>query len=144
MPIDSAFPFRNSDATPVGPDMDASPWAPPILDPLSRIANYSERQREKNAPTVIDLTAGSGNAIDGQQVNVYRLRVIGLLISASAATTLVFTAGGRSYTFYVAAGMEPLIHFPIEIDGGTDISVNLTGAAANYSFYIFGYTEGAV
>ena len=146
--IDSEVAGENSDTMPIGPDLDAKPWFAPISDPLSRIAEYSERQREKNPPIWIEISPDAGLAgstltsvtLTGSHP---RLRVIGVLFtSTTAATRLQFFIGGRYFFFNCPANDTKWVPLPIEIDRGIDLTVNkISVADSNWDFYLFAYTE---
>lgn len=114
-----------------------------VIMHLKRIANFSERQREKVAPDVIDLSPSSGT----QTVNTYTtktaLRIMGIFLSGAAGDKLLFKNGTRTWPIY-SAGNPIFFPFPITIQMGIDLSVQdvTSPAAVNWSFIVFGYAEG--
>jgi hypothetical protein len=115
-----------------------------VADLLETIKNYSERQREKNSPTIIDLSPSSGTPI-GQTFSTYsRLRIIGFLLTGGAGDQFQLSFGARHFHFYNVTGAPVFITFPYEIDRGIDINMtDLTAGVAGlaWSCYLFGYTE---
>lgn len=136
----------NSDTKPIIPDLDSGPWYQPMIDGISRIANYSERQREKAAPGLLDLSpAGSAGVIPVYSAHVrMRVRNIVLTSAAVAVITLIIGGGagggGTRYRFNVAVGTTSL-DFPIEIDRGTDVTLVQAGDLTTWTCYLFYYPE---
>lgn len=109
---------------------------------LRQMLNNSERSREKQAPTVVDLSPTSGSPISNTWSTKTRLRVIGFAISGAAGDQIALNIGTFKYRFY--AGTNPTwVPFPIEIDVGIDLSAqDLTNPGATaWSLYVIGYTE---
>ena len=131
----------NSDTKPIGidpndrngPDLPISP----VAEGIQRIADHSERQREKDAPTIVDFT-NSKTTISFHT----RLRVIEFIFSCSTAGDHVSVAfGGRVWDFLLAVGTT-VVPFPAEIDRGIDITfTNVTSADHTTYFYLVAYTE---
>lgn len=123
---------------PVGPDafpgpLDNDPISRTVIGLLERIANYSERQREKDAPDVIQL-----NAATPTYVTKTGLRVSSLAISCNPTTDNIrISVGLRQYNFFSAGWFL----FPIDITNGIDLTVAdiTTPANANFNVFIFGY-----
>jgi hypothetical protein len=130
---------KDSQTKPVGPDLDEQPWYGKMTTGIDRIANHSERQREQPAPGVLDLSP-AGGAVVIKQSHV-QMRVIGFIITSVAAEQFTLQIGGIPYTFYVVAGMEPMINFPITIDRGKDITVTNVAGHVTFSCYLFYYPE---
>jgi hypothetical protein len=110
----------------------------PMAESLSRIADRAERAREKNPPSVLDLTPING-AIPTIATHV-RMRVIEIVLSSCVVDVLVLMVGGIQYVFNVDVGLN-CFPFPIEIDRGVDCTlVSVAGSVCN-SCYIFYYSE---
>lgn len=131
----------NSDTKPIGVDPNDRITQPPptesVPEAISRIANYSERQREKNAPIIIDFTT-----LKATQSFHTKLRVIEFIFSASVAADHVTVAfGGRVWDFLLAVGTT-VVPFPAEIDRGIDVTfTNVTSVDHTTYLYIVAYTE---
>jgi hypothetical protein len=127
----------NSDTQPVGTQVPNEPWFAPGQRSLERIANYSERQREKDAPMFVDFS-NAKNTISFHT----RLRIIEIIFSCSTAGDHVTVAfGGRVFDFLLAVGCTP-VPFPYEADMGIDITfTNVTSADHATYAYIVAYTE---
>lgn len=128
----------NSDTQELPTQIPNEPWFAPGQRTLQRIADHSERQREKDAPTVVDFS----NAKPGPIAFHTRLRVIEFVFCGSTAGDHVTVAiGGRVFDFLIDLGLEA-IPFPIEIDRGIDILfTNVTSPDHATYFYIIAYTE---
>lgn len=127
----------NSNTAPISPDPDAKPWFDPIVAPLDRIAEYSERAREKNAPIIIDFTT-----LKNTQSFHTRLRMIGFVFCADTAADHVRVSfGGRPFDFLLDVGTTEVV-FPYEVDRGIDIVfANITNPDHTSYMYIIAYTE---
>ena len=136
----------NSTTKPVTPDPDASPWYQPMIDGISRIANYSERAREGKAPGLLDLSpAGSAGVIPVISTHV-RMRVHNIIITSAAVAVITLIVGGSAggggnrYRFNVAIGTTNL-DFPIEIDRGVDVTLVQAGDLTTWTCFLFYYPE---
>lgn len=114
-----------------------------VVKLLQRIANYSERQREKAAPDAIDLSPTSGSAIASVYQTKTALRVIGMLFSYTTATEFYsLQVGSRGYPFKAGTSGDPIwIPFPIDVARGIDLSIiNVTTpGAVNWRAIVFAY-----
>ena len=133
---------RNSDERPIMPDPDARPWYEPMTDGISRIANFSERQREQNPPDIIKIDKTAGLPVTNRYTTHQRLRIISLIISSeTAADHYSIAFGGRTFDFYAAVGTQT-IPFAYEVDRGIDIvTTDITSVDHNYAIYLVAYTE---
>lgn len=131
----------NSDSQPIGMDPNdrITPNLPisPVSESLSRIADYSERQREKNPPTIVDFS-NTKTTIAFHN----RLRIIELIFCATnAADHVSFSFGGRVFDFILALGTN-VVPFAYEADLGVDITfTNVTSPDHPTYAYIIAYTE---
>ena len=130
----------NSDSTPISVDPNdrIGPYLPasPIADGINRIANYSERQREKNAPTIVDLTNYKTTVAFHT-----RLRIIQFVFSCASADHVTIAFGGRVFDFFLNIGTT-IVPFAYEADLGVDITfANITSADHATYCYIIAYTE---
>ena len=132
----------NSDSDPIASTSladreEAHDLVNPMAESLSRIADRSERQREKNAPIIIDFST-----LKTTQVFHTRLRMIGFVFCASVAADHVsFSFGGRTFDFLLDVGTTP-VTFPYEVDRGIDIVfANVTSPDHTTYAYIIAYTE---
>jgi len=115
---------------------------------ISRLADYSNRQREKEAPTNIDLGPlsgqnNAGTAGGATYVTTQRFRVTDILIGGGAAgDNIRLMIGSRPYNFF-GTGTMAFVPFPIQIDRGIDINVRDVTTPANvaWTFMLFGYPE---
>ena len=132
----------NSDSKPIGidPNDRITPSLPisPVSESLTRIADYSERQREKNPPTIVDFNNFPKTTIAFHN----RLRVIEFIFCASVAADHVSMAfGGRVFDFILALGTN-IVPFAYEADLGVDITfTNVTSPDHLTYAYIIAYTE---
>jgi hypothetical protein len=131
----------NEDA-PIGIDPNdrnetfGEPPANPIAESLQRIADFSERQREKVAPTIIDLTNSKV-----QFVTWIKLRFIEFIFSCATADHVSVSFGGRVFDFFLAAGTTT-VPFAYESDRGVDIVfANITSADHATYCYIIAYPQ---
>jgi hypothetical protein len=130
-----------SDTKPIGIDPNDRINPPPPINPIAegiqRISDHSERQREKDAPTIEDFS-------NSKTVKAFhtRLRVIEFIFCCSTAGDHVTVAfGGRIWDFLLAVGTT-VVPFPAEIDRGIDITfANVTSADHLTYFYLVAYTE---
>jgi len=137
-----------SDTKPIGidPNDQNGPNLPTesVPDTLTRIANYSERQREKNPPTFIELDLAAGYTGTTTTSAFFstntRLRVVEIILTTATATMFTISFGGRSFNFQMGVGVVS-IPFPITIDRGVDIRITRAAAAADWNCYIVAYTE---
>src|ERR1035437_4880939 len=111
----------NSDSQPIGMDPNdrITPNLPisPVSESLSRIADYSERQREKNPPTIVDFS-NTKTTIAFHN----RLRVVEFIFCATTAADAVsMSFGGRVFNFILDVGTT-IIPFAYEADLGVDIT----------------------
>src|ERR1035437_6387768 len=119
----------DSETTPIGIDANdrnetfGGPPTNPIAESLQRIADFSERQREKAAPTIIDLT----NSKTGH-VTWIKLRFIEFIFSCATADHVsVFFVS--SFFYFSLPPVTPFIPFAYESDRGIEItSTNVTSA----------------
>lgn len=134
---------RDSETSPVG-GMDANdrnetfgePPTNPIAESLQRIADFSERQREKYAPTIIDLR----NDKTVFQSHV-KLRFIEFIFSCATADHVSVAFGTRTFDFFLAAGVTS-VPFAYEADRGIDITfANVTSVDHVTYCYIIAYPE---
>lgn len=130
-----------SDTKPIGTD-DANdritppPPINPIAEGIQRIADYSERQREKHAPTIIDLTNSKVGYVTHQ-----RHRIIEFIFSCASADHVSITFGSRVFDFLLGIGVTT-VPFAYEADRGVDIVfANVTSADHLTYCYIIAYTE---
>lgn len=132
----------NSDSGPIGidPNDRITPDLPisPVSESLSRIADYSERQREKNPPTIIDFNNFPKTTIAFHN----RLRIIEFIFCGSVAADHVsFSFGGRVFDFVIDVGTT-IVPFAYEADLGIDITfTNVTSPDHLTYAYIIAYTE---
>lgn len=107
---------------------------------LKELVNYSDRQRERKSPEVIDLSPASGSVVSRTYSTKTRLRVEGVLISGATGDQIRISVGQRPYNFFGVSGYIP---FPIYIDSGIDLTAAdiTTPAAVAWSCYVIGYTE---
>lgn len=136
----------NSNTQDIGPDLDEKPWFAPIENSLDRIANYSERQREKYAPEIVEFGEGDGKGgtliLRNPYATYQRLRIIGILMRTVTAGVWVLSFQGRSFRFSMAANTTTYVVFPYEVDRGVDIVVSrTTGAEGTWNLYLFAYSE---
>jgi hypothetical protein len=122
----------------IGPELTEAPWYKGMTSSLESIAHYSERARE-SSPGMLDLTPVGGVAVTKQSHVQYR--VLGLIITDNSNDVLQLTIAGNVYTFYVIAGLSPMILFPITIARGQDISIASTGVDTSFSCFLFYYSE---
>ena len=110
----------------------------PIAESLTRIADYSERQREKNAPTLIQLSNTNTTIVTWQ-----RLRFEHFLITCATGDHISLTVGTRVYDFFMGPVSGTIyVPFPIEVDRGVDLTFTNVTASGHVSYiYIFAYTE---
>jgi len=108
----------------------------PIAESLQRIADFSERQREKAAPTIVDLTNSKT-----QFVTWIKLRFIEIIFSCATADHVSVSFGGRVFDFFLAAGTT-VVPFAYESDRGVDIFfANITSADHLTYCYIIAYAQ---
>src|ERR1035437_3038955 len=94
----------DSETTPIGIDANdrnetfGGPPTNPIAESLQRIADFSERQREKVAPTIVDLTNSKTGYVTWQ-----KLRFIEFIFSCATADHVSVSFGGRVFDFFLAA-----------------------------------------
>jgi hypothetical protein len=120
-----------------------------LLVEFRRFSQYSERQREKAAPTVVDLSPSSGAQVANTYSTKTKLRLQGVLLSGGATVAGVgdrfnLRAGTLNYVFFAdGAGSSLYIPFPIEVDRGIDLSMNniTTPASTAWSCYVIAYPE---
>jgi hypothetical protein len=132
----------NSDSDPIASTSladreEAHDLVNPMAESLSRIADRSERSREKNPPIIIDFTNSKTT-----QVFHVRLRMVGFIFSCSNAGDHVSVSfGGRVFDFLLAVGTTEVL-FPYEVDRGIDIVfANVTSANNLTYMYLIAYTE---
>jgi hypothetical protein len=112
------------------------PPANPIAESMQRIADFSERQREKNAPTIIDLRNDKTGF-----VSHVRLRFIEFIFSCATADHVSVSFSTRTFDFFLAAGVT-IVPFAYEADRGVDITfANITSADHVTYCYLVAYTE---
>src|ERR1035437_3534089 len=128
----------NSSSLPLPTSGPTEPWFVKGQDLLQRIADYSERQREKDAPTIIDFN----NFPKTMQSFHTRLRIIEFIFCGSTAADHVsFSFGGRVFDFVIAVGTT-IVPFAYEADMGIDITfTNVTSPDHLTYAYIIAYTE---
>ena len=114
-----------------------------VIELLGRIANFSERQREKVAPDIIDLSPSVGNPIASTFTTKVRMRVDGMLVSGGTGDKFQFSVGTRKFYLFLS-GNPTFFRFPYTIQEGNDIAVaDLTNpASVGWSWFIFAYPEG--
>jgi hypothetical protein len=127
-----------SDTKPLLTPVPNEPWFVRGQDFLQRIADYSERQREKDPPTIIDFN----NFPKTTQAFHTRLRIIEFIFCGSTAADHVsFSFGGRVFDFVIAVGTT-IVPFAYEADLGIDITfTNVTSPDHLTYAYIIAYTE---
>jgi len=109
-----------------------------IANTLKRIEKNPERSREKQPPTVINLSPG-------QLVSSYptktKLRVETVIITGASGDRIQLRIGTFSYDFWSNGAIS--LSFPIEIDAGVDLTaVDITNpGAVAWSFFVIAYTE---
>lgn len=109
-----------------------------ILSLIQRIANYSERQREKAPPTIIELSNLSGSQSARTYTASTPLRVQGVLITSNPTTdNIQLLVGLRKFNFF-SPGYYP---FPIEVQAGVDLSAAdiTTPASTAFVVYVIAY-----
>jgi hypothetical protein len=113
-----------------------------ILEELKNIAKYSDRQREKEAPTIIDLSPDSGTPIPNQFATTAAFRIDGVLFEGAMGDKFRLSFGGRNFTLF-GANVPIYFKFPYTIQRGVDIKcADITSPAATaWSCYIFAYPE---
>ena len=128
----------NSTSQPLLTPVPNEPWFVRGQDFLQRIADYSERQREKDPPTIIDFN----NFPKTTQSFHTRLRVIEFIFcGATAGDHVSFSFGGRVFDFVIDVGTT-IIPFAYEADMGIDITfTNVTSPDHLTYAYIIAYTE---
>ncbi len=114
-----------------------------LLDAINNIKNYSERQREKASPTIIDLSPSSGTPIPNTFQTTVRYRIIGMAFSGGQGDEFRLAFGGRHFHFFNITGGPGYIPFPVEVDRGVDITMmDITNpASTSWSCYLYGYPE---
>lgn len=113
-----------------------------MIELLERLTNYSERQREKAAPTIIDLSPTAGGQVTSGYVTTERLRIEGIFISGGGTDKLQIKFGSRPFVFF-ANNLPYYFPFPYTVDRGTDILMSdiTNPGAATWTGYIFAYSE---
>lgn len=138
-----------SDLGPIGADPYMEPVSYQTMQRLStieehlyRLANFTERAREKEAPTLIDLSPASGQATARTFQTTTKLRVLGIVLGGAAGDNLRLSIGQRPYNFFNVTGALIYIPFPIEIARGLDMTVAdiTTPASLSWNFQIIAYT----
>src|ERR1035437_9568928 len=126
-----------SDTQPLLTPVPNEPWFVRGQDYLQRIADYSERQREKNPPTIIDFSNTKATIAFHN-----RLRIVEFIFCATnAADHVSFSFGGRVFDFILALGTN-VVPFAYEADLGVDITfTNVTSPDHPTYAYIIAYTE---
>jgi hypothetical protein len=149
---DNDIPSRNSDekaltsSSPADRVGIAGPTNP-IAESTQRTADFSERQREKFAPEIIDMSPSqpyySSTALASSFVTHVKYRVTYLVMTGAAGDRIDVSFSGRRFSFYNVTGAVAPIPFPYEIDRGTDIVVRdfTTPASVAWTFMIYGYPE---
>jgi hypothetical protein len=115
-----------------------------LLVEFRRFSQYSERQREKVAPTVIDLSPTSGTQIANTYATKTKLRLKGFLFTGGSGDQFQLRVGTYNYNLWApTAGNMPFVDFPIEVDRGIDLSMNdITNPSSKaWSCYVVGYPE---
>lgn len=115
-----------------------------LLVEFRRFSQYSERQREKAAPTVVDLSPTSGSQVANTYSTKTKLRLKGFLLTGGAGDKFFLTVGTYNYVIYApTGGTMPFVDFPIEVDRGVDLSMrDITNPGATaWSCYVLGYAE---
>lgn len=114
---------------------------------IDRIANFSERQRTKEAPALLDMGPLAGRLVQGGNNTLWqstqRFRVTNIIYGGGVAgDELRLSVGVTSYHIYTS-GNTVNLEIPITIDRGMDISVIDFTTPANrlWTFMIFGYSE---
>lgn len=112
-----------------------------IINYLYQLVNYSERQREKQAPTVVDLSPSSGYQVTRTYNTKTKLRVSGIVISGGSGDKIQMNIGSVPYIFYSGNAGPQFFQFPIEIAQGIDLSAaDVTNpSSVAWSFYIIAY-----
>jgi hypothetical protein len=113
-----------------------------ILEELKRFTQFSERQREKGAPTIIDLSPDSGTPIANTFATTTAFRIVGMLLSGGTGDKFRLSFGGRNFTLFGSA-VPVYFTFPYTIQRGVDIKcADITSpASTSWSIYIFAYPE---
>jgi hypothetical protein len=115
-----------------------------LLVEFKRFAQFSERQREKVAPTIVDLSPTSGTPTGNTYQTKTKLRLKGFLLTGGAGDKFYLSVGVYNYVIYApTGGTMPFIDFPIEVDRGVDLAmkdITNPGAVA-WSCYVVGYPE---
>ena len=112
-------------------------WAE-IKSLLERIANQSERQREKAPPEVVELSNISGTQQPRTYTTKTSLRVSWLLITSNPTTdNIALNVGLRRWNFFNSG----TFYFPIEIPQGIDLFATdvTTPASVTFAIYVIGY-----
>jgi hypothetical protein len=132
----------NSDSDPIASTSladreEAHDLVNPMAESLSRIADRSERSREKNPPIIIDFTNRKTT-----QVFHVRLRMVGFIFSCSTLGDHVSVSfGGRVFDFLLNVGTTEVV-FPYEVDRGIDIVFANVSNVNNLTYmYLIAYTE---
>jgi hypothetical protein len=126
-----------SDTKPLLTPVPNEPWFVRGQDFLQRIADYSERQREKDPPTIVDFSNTKATIAFHN-----RLRIIEFIFCATTAADHVsMSFGGRVFDFILALGTN-IVPFAYEADLGVDITfTNVTSPDHLTYAYIIAYTE---
>jgi hypothetical protein len=112
-----------------------------LLIEFRRFAQYSERQREKVAPTIVDLSPTSGSQTATTYSTKTKLRLKGFLLTGGLGDKFNLRVGTFNYTIYANGGM--FVDFPIEVDRGIDFGMyDITNPSSTlWSCYVIGYPE---
>jgi hypothetical protein len=112
---------------------------------LQRIANFSERQREKVAPTIVDLSPGTGSQVASTYTTKTSLRILGILMSGGNGDKFAFKVGALTLVnvFASTTGAAVYFPFPYTCKAGNDLSVaDLTNPSSlAWTFVVFAYPE---
>jgi hypothetical protein len=122
----------------IGPEMTETPWYKGMTTALDRIANYAERARE-SSPSHFDFSPVAG-VFKTMQTHV-KCKVMGFVVSSVGPQEISLIIGSRTYQFYVVAGCEPMVLFPIVIDRGLDISMQTVSGDKTFTAFLFYYPE---
>jgi hypothetical protein len=138
--------METNDQHEIGRDPYAEPIGYPTLSALRRIADYSERQREKAAPDIIDLSANNGAQVPNTYSTKTGLRVMGFVVSGgTVGNKYSIRVGQRPYNFFFD-GSTRFVLLPIDVQEGIDLSAtdNTTPGSSNWQIYIYGYPAATI
>ena len=121
-----------------------TPWYERGWTALERIANFSERVREKVPPEILDFSPSqpwySATALASSYTSHTKFRITQIQFSGATGDRLDVKFGTRRFSLF-SNGTPVCFDFPYEIDRGVDITVSdfTTPASTSWAFMIYGY-----